>query len=160
MILGALVVGIVGNVTLDLWQQIVRIVFHQPITNWAMVARWVGHLPEGKLMWDDIDKAPPVPHENVWGWVVHYVVGPGLGVFYVALVRFVVHEPLSFASAMTFGVLSVSLTWFVVEPLLGLGPMASHLPNRTAVRILDFTSHLSFGFGLYVGGVLASALIA
>ena len=59
-------------------------------------------------------------------------------------------EP-GFVSAMVFGAVSVSVTWFVMEPILGAGPMASKTPKPAAVAVHDFASHLSFGFGLFLG---------
>jgi len=153
-----LVVGLVANVTLDVWQQVFRLLFKFPITNWAMVARWIAHIPQGHLAWPDIGKAPPVPNELFWGWVVHYAVGPSLGALYVALMRFVFHQPLSFAAAFAFGIVTVAITWFVIEPLLGAGPAARNVPNGNLVRAQDLTSHAAFGVGLYLGGVLAATL--
>ncbi|MGA3228193.1 MAG: DUF2938 family protein [Acidobacteriaceae bacterium] len=51
------VVGLVATVTLDAWQQIFRLPFGMPATNWAMIARWFGHMPQGQFVQQDIGKA-------------------------------------------------------------------------------------------------------
>ncbi len=158
LLLEMFVVGVTGNLTLDLWQQIFRLLFNMPITNWAMIARWIGNMRSGRIAWRDIAHAPPVANETAWGWVAHYLIGPGLGALYVLVVRDVFAQPLTFVSALLFGVLSVSLTWFVVEPLLGAGIAASKTPHPTAVRAQDFSSHVAFGIGLYLGALLAAML--
>ncbi len=76
-ILQILITGIVATATLDLWQQVYRLVFGAPITDWAMIGRWVGHIPEGRFVQPDIGKAPPIANERTLGWIVHYVVGIG-----------------------------------------------------------------------------------
>ena len=71
------VAGLIATAILDLWQQLVRFAFGAPITNWAMVGRWVGHFREGRFVHRDIGKARPVEGERAIGWIVHYIVGVG-----------------------------------------------------------------------------------
>lgn len=158
-LLHMVIAGVIATATLDLWQQVFRLVVGLPITNWGMIGRWVGHFEDGQFVHKDIGAAPPVPGENVLGWIVHYVVGVGYAVVYFGLMWFVFRTPPSLASALIFAALSVSVTWFVMEPILGAGVMASHVPGRFRVLAQDFTSHLSLGFGLFVGDFVARALL-
>ena len=153
-----LIVGIIATVTLDLWQQIFHLAFGVPTTNWGMIARWMGHMPEGQFTQRDIGKTSPVPYEGPLGWVIHYVVAVSLAVVYLLLMRFVFDAPPNFVSAMLYAVATVCITWFVIEPALGLGVMASKAPNRASVLTLDFTTHLSYGVGIYLGILAASAI--
>ncbi len=157
-ILQTLLVGIIATATLDIWQQIYRLVFGAPITDWAMIGRWVGHIPEGKFVQPDIGKAPPIANEYSLGWIAHYVVGIGYAVVYLLLMRFVVGSPPSFISAMVFGAVSVGVTWFFMEPILGAGIMGSKIPRQARAMAHDFTSHLSLGLGLYVGALVAGLI--
>lgn len=147
-----LVTGIIGTVVLDLWQLLYHRITGLPPTNWAMIGRWVGHFRDGQFVQPDIGKAAPVPNETLLGWVVHYGVGIGYAVVYLVLTRLLGAAP-SLGSALFFGAVSVSVTWFLIEPILGAGVMASHVPAeaRTKVRVQDFTSHLSIGLGIYLG---------
>src|SRR5690606_24051114 len=48
--LKAAAVGIGGTLALDLWAFLLQRVFHTPATNWAMVGRWIGHMPKGQFV--------------------------------------------------------------------------------------------------------------
>ncbi|WP_454917928.1 DUF2938 family protein [Xanthobacter sediminis] len=61
-------------------------------------------------------------------------------------------------SALVFGAVSVSVTWFAMEPILGAGILGANIPGRSVALVHDFTSHLSMGFGLYAGDIVARAL--
>lgn len=150
-----LVTGIIGTVVLDLWQLLYRRLTGLPPTSWAMIGRWVGHFRDGQFVQQDIGKAAPVRNEAILGWVVHYVVGIGYAVAYLVLTRLLGTEP-SLVSAVLFGAISVSVTWFLIEPILGAGVMAANVPDevRAKVRIQDFTSHLSIGLGIYLGALV------
>ncbi len=157
-ILQTLVIGIVATATLDIWQQIYRLIFGTPITDWAVIGRWAGHIPEGQIIQPDIGKAPPIANEGILGWIVHYVVGIGYAVVYLLLMRFVIGAPPSFISALVFGAISVGVTWFFMEPILGAGVMGSKIPQQARAMVHDFTSHLSLGLGLFVGALVAGLI--
>ncbi|MEJ0051544.1 MAG: DUF2938 family protein [Methylovirgula sp.] len=157
-ILQTLVIGIVTTATLDIWQQIYRLIFGTPITDWAMIGRWAGHIPEGQFVQPDIGKAPPIANELILGWIVHYVVGIGYAVVYLLLMRFIIGSPPSFVSALVFGAVSVGVTWFFMEPILGAGIMGSKIPQQASAMAHDFTSHLSLGLGLYIGALVAGLI--
>lgn len=150
-ILPILITGLVATATLDLWQQIYRLAFGTPATDWAMIGRWVGHFREGRFVQPDIGKASPIAHERVLGWVVHYVVGIGYALVYWLVMRCPIGAPPSLVSAMVFGAVSVGVTWFFMEPILGAGVMGRNIPGQASAMAHDFTSHLSLGLGLYIG---------
>jgi Protein of unknown function (DUF2938) len=159
IVLHVLIVGVIATAALDVWQQICRVLFGMPITDWAMIGRWVGHFRDGQLVHRDIAKAPPVAGERALGWLVHYVVGIGYAVVYLLLMRLVFQSPPDLVSALVFAALSVGVTWFLMEPVLGAGVMASRTPKPAVAMAHDFTSHLSLGFGLYIGSLLARAVL-
>lgn len=157
-LLHMLIVGIIATITLDIWQQIFHLAFGVPITNWGMIARWMGHMPQGQFIQEDIGKASPIAYEAVFGWVIHYFVATSLAVIYLLLMLFVFDSQPSFASAMLYAVATICITWFFVEPALGLGVMASKAPSREGALALDFTTHLSYGVGLYLGVLVAEKI--
>jgi hypothetical protein len=157
-ILQILITGIVATATLDIWQQIYRLAFGTPITDWAMIGRWVGHIPDGRFVQPDIGNAPPIANERMLGWIVHYFVGIGYAVVYLLLMRFVVGSPPSFISPLVFGAVSVVVTWFFMEPILGAGVMGSKIPGQAGAMVHDFTSHLSLGVGLFIGNRVAGLI--
>ena len=157
-VLSIVVAGVIATAILDIWQQIFQLAFGVPITNFAILGRWVGHFRQGRFVCTDIGKAPPVEHELGLGWIVHYVVGVGYAFVYFLLMRFAFVAPPSLLSAVVFGGVSDCITWFLMEPILGAGALAANIPARGVALAHDFTSHLSIGPGLYVGYVIASAL--
>jgi len=159
-ILEIIIVGVIATAALDLWQQIYRVLFGTPITNWAIIGRWAAYLPRGQFVHENIGATPPVENELTLGWIVHYVVGIGYAVVYLFLMWAVFRMTPDFWSAMIFGAVSVSVTWFFMEPILGAGFMASKTPKPTAAMVHDFTSHLAFGFGLFIGTAVFAALFA
>ena len=55
---------------------------------------------------------------------------------------------------MIFGLGSVAVTWFMMEPILGAGVMGANTPDPMVTRLHDLGSHFGFGLGLYLGGLL------
>jgi hypothetical protein len=53
-ILQIFIAGVIATAMLDVWQQIYRLAFGTPITDWAMIGRWVGHIPQGQLVQQNI----------------------------------------------------------------------------------------------------------
>ena len=77
---GALM-GLGATVLIDLWALVLQRLARVPLPNWAMVGRWVMHLPRGRLFHENIAAAQPMPKERQIGWVFHYFVGVVYGVF-------------------------------------------------------------------------------
>jgi hypothetical protein len=38
-------IGVMATIVMDLWALVVKHVLHLPATNWALVGRWLGHMP-------------------------------------------------------------------------------------------------------------------
>lgn len=154
IVLQGLLVGFLGNIGMDLGQQLMRIGLKWPITNWGIIGRWAAYLPKGKLIHTDIGESPPVANEMALGWVVHYIVGPVYGIVYLVLVDWVFDGTPGFWWAMGFAIAILVVTWFVVQPGLGAGFAASNTPDPWVTRFHDLGSHVAYGLGLWVGGLL------
>jgi len=150
----ALLAGIAATVALDLWQLLVQQVFRVPATNWAMVGRWFSHLPRGTVRHQAIGEAEPVPFETATGWIANYLVGLGYAVVYLILVGPLLGTGPSLATAFGFGVVSVVVPWFFMQPCMGLGIMARKAPKPGVVRAHSFCGHVAFGVGLYLPALL------
>jgi hypothetical protein len=61
--------------------------------------------------------------------------------------------------AIAFGVVTVLMPFFIMQPALGLGFAASKMPNPTQARLRSLMNHTSFGVGLYLFGLLANWLL-
>ncbi len=159
LFLQIVVMGVVATVAIDLWLAVLDKGFKLPVTNWAMVGRWVGHLPGGKLIHSPIESSVEIRHEHALGWAFHYVTGIVYAFLYLAIVlSFIEGEP-TLLSAMLFGLITVVVPWFVLQPGLGLGYFARLTPKPNVIRVMSLSVHAIFGVSLYIGWVFSSILL-
>ena len=90
----------------------------------------------------------------------HVKVGqpPAWRSFTLMLMRFVFGSPPGFLSAMVYGIATICITWFFIEPALGVGVMASKTSKPAIARVQNFATHLSYGLGICLGLLVAGAL--
>ncbi len=143
-----LVAGVIATVALDMWQWCLKLTSGVPTTNWSLVGRWFGHIPRGKLFHRAITEAAPVPYEAVIGWAAHYAVGVIYAAVYLGVIWFVLGTGPTLTSAVGFGVLTVVVPWFLLQPGMGLGVLATRAPDPSLLRVHSLSSHLAFGVGL------------
>jgi hypothetical protein len=143
-----LLTGIVATGVLDLWQGALSRMFGLPRSNWALVGRWISHIPRGKLAHQAIGKAAPVRHEAAVGWVTHYLVGIVYAAIYLGFVRFVLGWQPAIGTALAFGIVTVAAPWFLMQPAMGLGVMGSKTPKPRVTQAYSLSSHAAFGVGL------------
>lgn len=150
----AALVGIGGTIVLDLYAFVLQRVFGVPGTNWKMVGRWVGHMPDGVFVQPNIGQAKPMPGEHALGWAFHYGIGIGYGLLLLAIwgahwfQRPGIVEPLSLALVL------LVLPYFVMMPGLGLGTAGSRTPNPNVTRLKSAIGHSVFGCGMYLTAML------
>jgi hypothetical protein len=56
----------------------------------------------------------------------------------------------SFATALGFGVATVVVPWFFMQPAFGLDVMAVKAAKPAVIRAHSLSSHAAFGAGLYL----------
>ncbi|WP_298844145.1 DUF2938 domain-containing protein [uncultured Roseobacter sp.] len=154
LVVSGLVMGLVATVALDLWALLLNRVAGLPVTNWAMVGRWVANLPRGLVFHKDIGAAEQVSGERPLGWAFHYGVGLVYGVALAVLMGPAWLAAPTLFPAWLFSILMLGFGWFLLQPGLGLGMAASRTPDPTRVRVLGLIAHTVFGVGLWVGALL------
>ncbi|MGH8168529.1 MAG: DUF2938 domain-containing protein [Woeseiaceae bacterium] len=152
--LRALVIGIGATVVLDLWSALLK-QLGVPSTRWGMVGRWVGHLPDGHFVHENIAGASQVRGEVALGWTTHYFVG----VVFASLLLLIVgldwaREP-TVLPPLAFGAVTVVFPFFVLQPGMGVGIAASKAPDPLHARLRSIGSHLVFGLGMYLSAMLS-----
>ena len=155
-IMSAVVIGIGATVFMDLWALMLKNIFNVASLNFAMVGRWLGHLPKGRFSHNNISEAEVIPAEAALGWFVHYLIGI---IFAATLLLLVGGEWLTkptVLSALTFGVATVIFPFFIMQPSMGMGIAASKTPKPNLARFRSLTTHLIFGFGLYISAFFYS----
>lgn len=153
----AALVGIGGTVVLDLWAAIMQRALGVPAVNWAMVGRWVGHMPKGRFAHQNIGRASPVRAEHALGWIVHYVIGAAYGLLLVGLwgVQWL-REPTLFAP-MVLALCLLVAPYFLMMPGMGAGIAGANTPKPNVTRLKSVVGHSVFGFGMYMTAIMIKA---
>jgi Protein of unknown function (DUF2938) len=56
----AIVMGVAATALLELWALLLNRLFGFALPNWAMIGRWVAHLPSGQIMHEvSVAQRPP-----------------------------------------------------------------------------------------------------
>jgi hypothetical protein len=94
------------------------------------------------------------------GWVTHYSIGVGLALLFVLLVRDSWLERPTVIPALGFGIATVVIPFFTMQPAFGLGVAASRARNPAAARLKSLATHSVFGLGLFGSAYLLNRLAA
>lgn len=150
-------VGAGATAVMDLWLlALARIGL--PVSSFALIGRWVGHMPRGRFFHAGIARSAVVPHELALGWVTHYVIGVAYAAVLVALVGADwLHAPM-LLPALGFGIVTVAAPMFIMQPAMGAGIAASKTPAPWKNSLRSVANHAVFGLGLYLAALAASAL--
>jgi hypothetical protein len=155
---GTLAVGIGATALTDLWGLLRRVAFGVEAPDYAMLGRWVGHMPRGRFRHESIHRAAPVPGERLIGWASHYLTGV---VFAAVLVGVSggtwLREP-ALQPALALGSASLAAPFLLMQPAMGNGVASSRSPHPARARLQSLVTHLVFGAGLYASGVLLHQL--
>jgi hypothetical protein len=154
-----LLTGIGATAATDIWAIVRRRLLGTPLPDFAMVGRWIGHLPRGRLRHGSIAAAPPVKAELAIGWITHYAIGVAFALLLPALWgREWLRNP-SFAPALIVGVATVAAPLFVMQPAMGAGVAARRTPRPWAARAQSVVTHAVFGVGLYLAARISVSLL-
>lgn len=147
------VVGVGATAVMDLWGLVRRPLLGQPAPDYAMLGRWVGHMPRGRFRHASIAKAEPVRGERLLGWLGHYLTGIAFAALLVALAgRDWLQVPTP-GIALGVGVGSVVAPFFLMQPAMGAGWAASRTPSPARARLQSLVTHVVFAAGLYVAAL-------
>ncbi|MDN2711456.1 DUF2938 domain-containing protein [Janthinobacterium sp. SUN118] len=154
----ALAIGVGATAVMDVWAVALKRFWCIPSLNFAMVGRWLGHLPRGTLTHVNIAQAAPVRDEAILGWTFHYAIGVLFAAVLLALVgREWAAQP-TFAPALLAGLISVAAPFCILQPGMGAGLAASKTPHPNAARLRSLMAHTVFGIGLYLAALLWSTV--
>lgn len=142
-------VGIGATAVMDAWLLLLSRL-GVPTTSFALVGRWVGHLPRGRYAHAAISKAEPVAFELGLGWLTHYLIGIAYAGLLVAAQGTAWLEQPTFLPALVVGVVTVAAPWFVMQPAMGAGFAATKTPAPLKNCLRSLANHAVFGTGLYL----------
>lgn len=148
-LLEAIAIGVGATLCIDLWTILLRHVFKVPSLDYCLLGRWLLHMPAGRFVHDRIGDARVKPHECRVGWAAHYTIGVSFTIVFVLLVPGWLDDP-TLIPALAFGVATVVVPFFTVQPGLGLGIASSRMPRPMPARLKSLATHAVFGVGLYI----------
>lgn len=147
--LAVVVIGVGATAILDLWALLLS-KFGISSLNFCMVGRWLCFMRYGKWQHLAINKAAAQPNECAIGWFSHYLIGIIFALIFLLLMSGNWLAAPSVIPALLFGLLSVVIPFFIMQPALGLGIAAAKTPKPMVARLKSALSHAIFGVGLYL----------
>lgn len=148
------ILGVGATLILDAWWWLLKRMFSVASLDFRLVGRWLGHMPAGRFRHAAIGSTPAVRGELWLGWGFHYVTGIAFAAGFVCIAgEQWLHSP-RFLPALVFGVTTVVLPFFIMQPCLGAGVAASKLPSPWRARLKSLVTHSVFGLGLYLSALL------
>ncbi|WP_425252967.1 DUF2938 domain-containing protein [Janthinobacterium sp. NFX145] len=156
--LDALAIGVGATAVMDVWAVALKRFWCIPSLNFAMVGRWLGHLPRGTFSHVNIAQAAPVRDEAILGWTAHYLIGVLFAAVLLALVGQTWVQQPTFVPALLAGLVSVAAPFCILQPGMGAGLAASKTPHPNAARLRSLMAHTAFGIGLYLAALLWSTI--
>ncbi len=158
LVLRAVLIGAGATVVMDLWSLVQRRVFKVPSLDYAMVGRWLGHMPRGCFIHEAIARATPVPGERAIGWTAHYLTGILFAAALLAICGPDWARAPTLMPALLAGLVTVAAPFLILQPGIGAGVAASRTPAPGMARIRSIITHLVFGLGLYIAAKALAVL--
>jgi hypothetical protein len=87
------------------------------------------------------------------------LIGTGFALVFVTLVSARWLEQPTFLPALVYGMATVVVPFFTMQPSLGLGIASSRTPHPNRARLKSLMTHTVFGVGLYLSAQLLSPLL-
>ena len=158
-LMSAIVIGLGATLTTDLWALFLKRTYKIAAPNYCLVGRWLRHMPEGTFRHSNIASAPQKRGECTIGWIAHYMIGITFAIVFVALAGNSWLQHPTLIPAIIFGVGTVLMPFFIMQPAFGLGFAASKTSNPRQARVRSLMNHTAFGIGLYLFGLLINWLL-
>ena len=158
-LISAILIGLGATLTTDLWALFLNRAFKIPAPNYCLVGRWLRYMPEGAFTHLNIASAPQKSAECTVGWIAHYIIGITFAIAFVALAGNTWLQHPTLIPAIIFGVVTVLMPFFIMQPSFGLGLAASKTSNPAQARLRGLMNHIAFGVGLYLFGLLVNWLL-
>ncbi|MBC9796783.1 DUF2938 domain-containing protein [Sinomicrobium weinanense] len=156
-IVHTILTGIGATLIMDLYALILNF-FGIKTLDYRFVGRWIGYFPKGKFFHSKIMETPPIPNEQIIGWIAHY----SIGIVWAFLLVFVYGENWlgqpRLVPALMIGIVTIIAPFFLMQPAFGFGIAGSDLPDPNRARLMSFITHCIFGIGLYLTALLLTLI--
>lgn len=146
-------IGIGATLVMDSWGVARQRAFGMPAPDYALVGRWIAHMPRGRFRHDAISAAARMPGERVIGWSAHYLIGVLFAMLMVAVAGCGWLAQPTLAPALAIGIGTVAAPFLLMQPGMGAGIAASRTPRPCVARFHSLVTHAVFGAGLYLAAL-------
>jgi hypothetical protein len=156
IVISIVAMGAAGAALMDVWSLALRRLWHIPTLDYALLGRWIGHLPRGRFFHERIGASAPIRGERPLGWLAHYGIGMAFAAPVVILggPEWLAHP--SILPAMVVAMATIVAPWFVMQPAMGLGIAAARSKNPAATRLRNLGTHAVYGLGLFTAALALS----
>ncbi|WP_447926525.1 DUF2938 domain-containing protein [Vreelandella sp. EE27] len=151
-LIDALILGIGATVFMDVVALLQKRLLGVPSLNYAMVGRWLGHLPGGTWVHRPIGQSAPIRAEQSLGWAAHYLIGIAFALTFLLITGPAWLAYPKLVPALGFGVITVLAPFLILQPGMGAGLAARKTPAPNTARCRSLLAHASFGAGLWAAG--------
>jgi hypothetical protein len=158
IVLRTLLLGVGATMMMDVWAAVLRSV-GIPSLNFALLGRWIGHLPQGHFIHERIASSPPVRGERLLGWGAHYAIGISFAALSISVFGLEWARAPSLLPALATGIGTVVAPLLILQPALGAGIASSKTPTPLFNCLKSVVTHTVFGFGLYLAARAAAAIL-
>ena len=156
--LRSILIGVGATLVMDLWAAALRRLGVASL-DFALLGRWIGHLPRGRFIHTSIARTPAVPGEKLIGWSAHYSIGVAFSALLVATFGLGWARAPTLLPALLIGGVTVFAPLFVLQPALGAGIASSRTARPVFNSVKSLVTHTVFGFGLFFAARLVASLL-
>lgn len=152
------VIGTGATIVMDLWGVVQKRASGVGRLDYRLLGRWIGHLPRGRLVHDNIANAARVRGEALMGWGAHYAIGITFALLLLAIWTPAWAQHPTVGPALLVGVGTIVAPFFILQPAFGLGIASSRVPHPNRARLRSLVTHTVYGMGLYLSALAAARL--
>ncbi|MCX4191136.1 DUF2938 domain-containing protein [Methylophaga sp. OBS1] len=146
--------GIGATLLMDIWGLARKPLLGISPPNYCLVGRWFGHMMRGQFQHQSIKASKPIQGECFIGWFAHYLTGICFASILIIFWGMSWIEQPKLVPALWVGLGTLAAPFLLMQPCMGAGIAAAKTPNPWQARIQSLVTHLVFGFGLYLAGLL------
>lgn len=154
MILDAILVGVVATGVMDLVALAQSRLFGIPSLDYAMLGRWLAHMPRGRLIHRSIGQSPRIRGEAAMGWSAHYLTGILFTAAFFSLMGQDWTPGAKPVAPVIFGMATVVAPFLLLQPGMGAGLAARRTSSPWRSRARSLQAHATFGLGIWIGSLL------
>ena len=153
LVLQSFALGILATAAMDLFNLTGKHLRLHRGGSYALIGRWISGFFKGHFRYQNILQTPPRHNEVIVGIVSHYGIGIGLALGYLLLSKALLLSPANLFWAVTYGLATNALPWFIMFPAFGFGVLATNGPENNQLIRTSFLNHLGYGIALGLGAL-------